>query len=176
MDITRPCRRDHLAHVLRRRYSSDLASGSDDRTTIVWDVDTGSLLHTLGPYLSCHNVLTFSEDSAWITPRTDEKCFVWELQSGELLERRERGVFVETAYMTPYHLSVTLGGNWSRKGRPRRNVYYSSRRRSMGPSYCHAILSWETEPHCFVFGHLAGDASVYGPRYRVVFGFGVRLD
>ena len=101
----------HTRRVKSLVFSNDgvlLASGSDERTIIVWDVETGSLVHKLGPHRSCYNVLAFSEDNAWITTE-DIGCFVWELQSGELLERRERSVVVDTAYVAPYYLESDFG-------------------------------------------------------------------
>ena len=70
----------------------------------MWDVASGSRLHKLGPHDSCRNVLAFSEDNARLTTRYDEECFVWELKSGELLERRDRDMSVDKDYRTPYSL------------------------------------------------------------------------
>ena len=99
-----------LSHTYRLkslRFADDgvlLASGSWDHTTIVWDVASGSRLHKLGPHHSCGYVLAFSEDNARLTTRTDKECFVWELKSGELLERRDRDMSVDKHYTTPYCL------------------------------------------------------------------------
>ena len=72
---------------------------------IVWDVASGSLLYKLGRHdSSTVNVLAFSEDNARLTTRTDKECFVWELKSGDLLERRDRDMSVDNDYTTPYYL------------------------------------------------------------------------
>ena len=81
-----------------------LASGGYDRMIIVWDVASGSLVHKLGPRDSRLDVLAFSEDNARLTTITKEECFVWELKSRELLERRDRDRSVDKAYKTLYHL------------------------------------------------------------------------
>ena len=86
-----------------------LASGSVYCTTIVWDVASSSRLHKLGPHESCYNVLAFSEDNAHLTTRTNDECFVWELKSGELLERRNRDMSVDKAHRRPYCLE-SFGG------------------------------------------------------------------
>ena len=86
-----------------------LAYGSADCETGVWDVASGSLLHKLEPHGSYHNVLVFSEDNAHLTTRTDKECFVWELKSGELLERRDRDMSVDEAHTTPYYLKNLNG-------------------------------------------------------------------
>ena len=95
------------------RFSDDcvlLASGSGDCTTIVWDVASGSRLHKLGTHGGCGDVLAFSEDNARLKMGTYKECFVWELKSGELLERRDRDMSVDTHYETPYFLYDS--GGW----------------------------------------------------------------
>ena len=86
-----------------------LASGDDDCMTIVWDVASGSLLHKLGPHRSYTDVLAFSEDNARLTTRTNKECFVWELKSGGLLERRDLDMSVDKVYTTPYYLQNLNG-------------------------------------------------------------------
>ena len=99
----------HTGRIVSLVFSDDsilLASGSADSTTIVWDVETGSLLHKLGPHHSCNCVLAFSGDNAQLTTTTESECFVWVLKSGELLERRDRDMSVDEAQqLTPYYLS-----------------------------------------------------------------------
>ena len=91
-----------------------LASGGDDRTAIVWDVASGSLLHKLGPGPpdSCSDVLAFSEDNAHLTTSTNEECFVWELESRELLQRRDRDGSVDKAHTAPYYHHLNNLSGW----------------------------------------------------------------
>ena len=88
-------------------FSGDgvLLAFGDYGMTIVWDVASGSLLHELGPHGSCSNVLAFSEDNTLLTTRRhDHECFVWELKSGEILERRDLDMSVDIAHTTLYGL------------------------------------------------------------------------
>ena len=97
----------HTGWIYSLVFSDDgvlLASGDDYYMTIVWDVASGSLLHKLGPHDSCKYILVFSEDNARLTTRSDTECFVWELKSGDLLERRDRDMSVDKYYTTPYSL------------------------------------------------------------------------
>ena len=103
----------HTSVINSLRFSDDgvlLASGSGDATTMVWDVASGSRLHKLGPHHSCRVVLPFSKDNARLTTRTGDECFVWELKSGELLERRDRDWSIDEDYTTPY--SLVGSGGW----------------------------------------------------------------
>ena len=86
-----------------------LAAGGHNRLTVVWDVASGSLLHKLGPHDGFRDVLTFNEDNAHLTTRTNKECFVWELKSGNLLERRDRDMSVDEAHATPYYLKYSNG-------------------------------------------------------------------
>ena len=82
-----------------------LASGEIDRMAIVWDVASGSLLYKLGRHGSrTFDVLAFSKNNAHLTMRIGEECFAWELKSGDLLERRNRDMYVDKNYTTPYYL------------------------------------------------------------------------
>ena len=109
---------DHTEWISSLIFSDDgvlLAAGRLDGMTIVWDVASGSCLHKLGLHDSYKNVLAFSEDNAHLTTRTDDKCFVWELKSGELLERRDRDMSVDEDHTTPYcldHLHGEDRGGW----------------------------------------------------------------
>ena len=97
----------HTNWIISLVFSVDgvlLASGTGDCTTIVWDVASSSPLHKLGPHDSCGHALVFSEDDVHLTTRTPRECFVWELKSGELLERRNRDMSVDKAHTTPYCL------------------------------------------------------------------------
>ena len=110
---------DYLKTLLGHTYSIEslifsddgvlLAFGGQDCTAIVLDVASGNYLHKVGPHDSWIGVLAFSEDNAHLTTRTKEECFVWELKSGKLLERRDRDMSVNKAYTTPYRLR-NLGG------------------------------------------------------------------
>ena len=105
---------DHTGGILSLVFSNDstlLASGSSDRTTIVWSVESGERLHKLQPHDSCGDVLEFSEDHARITTRSGKECFVWELESGALLERQERDTGAEV-HTRPYYLDYFNG--WQR--------------------------------------------------------------
>ena len=79
-----------------------LASTDWENRTTVWDVASGSCLRELGR----HNInsLALGEDNAHLTTRTSKECFVWDIQSGELLERRDRDMSVDKAHTTPYSL------------------------------------------------------------------------
>ena len=56
------------------------------------------------------NVLAFSDDNAYLTAtRTHNEFFVWKLQSGELLERRDRDMSVDKDYTPPYYLKDVNG-------------------------------------------------------------------
>ena len=90
------------------RFSDDgvlLASGTYTffGPTVVWDVASGSRLHELAPHDGCKYVFAFSEDNAHLTTTSDYESFVWELKSGELLERRQLRS-VNEAHATPYYL------------------------------------------------------------------------
>ena len=102
----------HEANPVSLIFSNDgalLASGDSYCMTIVWDVASGSRLHKLGRHDSCNYVLAFSEDNAHLTTRTDHGCFVWELKSGQILERRRRDMSVDKDYTTPYYLKSLKG-------------------------------------------------------------------
>ena len=104
--------RSHKDWIRSLEFSDNgvlLAAGTGHRTTIVWDVASSSCLHTLGPHDSCGSVLAFSEDNAHLTTTTYKECFVWELESGKLLERRYRDMFVGEAHRTPYYLKNLNG-------------------------------------------------------------------
>ena len=97
----------HATTINSLVFSDDgvlLASGGMDPMTRVWDVASGSLLHKLGPHYSYKFVLAFSEDNARLTTRTEDECFVWEIKSGEMLERRDRDKSVDIAHETLYGL------------------------------------------------------------------------
>ena len=96
----------HTAWIESLIFSDDgvlLSAGSWDSVAGVctWDVASGSLLHKFGPNYSCYDVLAFSEGNTHLTTRTDDECFVWELKSGKLLERRDRDMSVDEVSMTP---------------------------------------------------------------------------
>ena len=100
----------HESTVTSLVFSTDgvlLASGEAICITIVWDVMSGSCLHKLGCDYWCDHVVSFSEDNAHLTTRTDGECFVWELKSGKLLERRDRSV--DHRHNTPYSLKNLNG-------------------------------------------------------------------
>ena len=100
----------HKSNIVSLVFSNDgvlLASGDSGCITIVWDVASGSRLHELGRHDGCNHVLAFSEDNAHLTTREDDKCFVWELKSGKLLERRDRSV--DHHHNTPYRLKNLNG-------------------------------------------------------------------
>ena len=97
----------HTADIISLVFSDNgvlLASGSSDYSTRVWDVASSSLLHKLRLHDGYYNILVFSEDNACLTTRIKDKCFVWELKSGEQLERRNRDRSVDIAHTTPYFL------------------------------------------------------------------------
>ena len=121
----------HTESITSLVFSDDgvlLASGDGDFMTIVWDVASGSLLYKLGPHPSCAKVLALCEDNALLTTRTPEKCFVWELKSGEILERRDRDMSVDIAHETLYGLvcfdrwQIVVEG-WQ-GGKSRKNCIY----------------------------------------------------
>ena len=85
-----------------------LASADGDRMTIVWDVASGSLLHKLAPH-GYSRVLEFGKDNGHLKTGTNGECFVWELKSGELLERRSRDISVGQAHTEPCHLRDVNG-------------------------------------------------------------------
>ena len=93
----------HTEGIYSLIFSDDgdlLASGSSDGMAIVWDVETGILLHKVQLHNHSWHSLAFSKDNARIAMSSNEGCFVWELQSGELSERRD---WVRPANMT-HHL------------------------------------------------------------------------
>ena len=108
----------HASSVKSLRFSDDgglLASGGDNGAIVVWDVASGSRLHWLGRHDSGKNILAFSEDNAHLTTRTSNECFVWELKSGELLERRDHDMSDKKADMILTRLDHLDGkdrGGW----------------------------------------------------------------
>ena len=86
-----------------------LASACSDGMAIVWDVETGVLLHKVRLHNDSWHSLAFSKDNARITMSSKEGCFVWELQSGELSERRDRSMSVRAAHRTHHLLTEELG-------------------------------------------------------------------
>jgi WD40 repeat protein len=68
-----------------------LAGLGADNIIRIWDVATGTLLHTLGGYLSTVRTLTFSPDSRWLVTGSGYTTFhfwtaytihIWDVQSG----------------------------------------------------------------------------------------------
>ena len=106
----------HMEWISSLVFSDDgvlLASGSSYHKIRVWDVASGSCLRKLEQYDSYIYVIRFSEDNAYLTTRTNNECFVWELKSGELLERRDRDMSVDEVpsrpYSNPYYLKNSNG-------------------------------------------------------------------
>ena len=130
-------------------FSNDgvlLASGGDDRTTIVWDVASGRRLYKLGPHDSCNDILAFSENNTHLTMRTNKECFVWEFTSGEQLERRDRDMFGDGAPTTPYYLKDLNG--WQ-------TVVSASQRKKCKYGLCRALGEYGASR--FYHGPIFGD-------------------
>ena len=96
----------HKREVVSLEFSGDgvlLASSSSDDRAIVWDVASGNVLHVLGPHSGCGRVLAFSEDRRHLTTASSQETNVWELNSEELVESRERETQVNSAQKRPYN-------------------------------------------------------------------------
>ena len=97
---------EHKSEIVSLEFSGDgvhLASSSSDDRAIVWDVASGNVLHVLGPHSGCGRVLAFSEDHRHLTTATSQEIYVWELESEELMEVRERNAQVNSAQKRPYN-------------------------------------------------------------------------
>jgi WD40 repeat protein/serine/threonine protein kinase len=81
--------RGHLGRVASVEFSPDskrVATGSQDRTVIVWDVATGSELLTLTGHLHEVDGVAFSSDGRrMLTASRDRTARVWDAQSGKQL-------------------------------------------------------------------------------------------
>ena len=102
----------HKREILSLEFSEDgvlLASGSSDDSAIVWDVASGNILHILGPHDECGRVLAFSEDHRQLTTATTQEINVWDLNSGELMECRERDTQVPKRPYIAFTFNETSG-------------------------------------------------------------------
>ena len=107
----------HKNEILSLEFSEDgalLASGSGDHRAIVWDVASGNVLHVLGPHDQCDRVLAFSEDHRHLRTATSKEIWVWELESGEVVEFEERKTWVNEAPKRPYRALTVNGPEWRR--------------------------------------------------------------
>ena len=96
----------HKGEIVSLEFSKDgvlLASGSSDDSAIVWDVASGNVLRVLGPHSGCGRVLAFSEDRRHLTTATSQGINVWELNSGELMELRDRDTEANKAQKRSYN-------------------------------------------------------------------------
>ena len=104
--------RSHMDWIRSLKFSDNgvlLAVRTYDRTIRVLDVASGRCLHKLKGHDSFESTLAFSEDNAHLITTTYNECFVWELKSGKLLERRDRDMSVGEVQTTPYSLEIFDG-------------------------------------------------------------------
>ncbi|MDB9311236.1 hypothetical protein PN471_21915, partial [Aphanizomenon sp. CS-733/32] len=79
----------HSSLVRSVAWSGDsltLASGSDDKTVKLWDVQTGDCVRTLEGHSSLVNSVAWSGDSLTLASGSDDKTVkLWDVQSGECI-------------------------------------------------------------------------------------------
>ena len=71
-------------------FSADenlLASGSDDETCRIWDVNSGQLLKTISGHNYSVISVSFSADGKLLASGSSDKtCRIWDVNSGQLLK------------------------------------------------------------------------------------------
>ena len=82
----------HLAPVRAVAFSQDgscVVTGCDDWVTRVWDVETGRLLAELKAPRQAVDCVAASPDGALIAASSDENLFLWNLETGSLVQHTE---------------------------------------------------------------------------------------
>ncbi len=70
--------------VVAGRGGKLLASGGDDRTARIWDLESGQLLESLRGHQAPVNGVAFSPDHRRLATASDRTVRIWKLESGEL--------------------------------------------------------------------------------------------
>jgi len=80
-----------------------LASGSQDSTTKIWNLQSGELLHTLKGYSgTVHRVIISPDGQILVTGNADGTIKIWNLQTGELLHSRDvHSTFIQSLTLSP---------------------------------------------------------------------------
>jgi len=87
---------------------------SDDSTVLVYDVDTGKILHTIKDHTKGVNKISFSKDlSQFITASTDHYCKLYDTDTWKLLKTYDTGRPCNAASISSYLPHVLLGGGQS---------------------------------------------------------------
>jgi WD40 repeat protein len=78
---------DAITSVAFSHDSTQLASGSWDRTVKIWDASSGACLQTLEDHSSYVTSVVFTHDSARLASASDDSTIkIWDASSGECLQ------------------------------------------------------------------------------------------
>jgi WD40 repeat protein len=154
----------HAGTITKIRFSPDgklIASASDDRSTILWDLQTHLQSLTLKGHELSVNDLAFSSDSKLLaTAGHDGRVLVWDVVSGKLLQSFEIGVPVKAVVFASDINTVYCAADY---------IYsvdrITNKKVSISPksSASYNALAWSAEHKLLAFGGQSESVSLYSP-------------